>query len=426
MTVRQWRELTRLRKKYVQSVGDYRKRTHKLVESANVKIDSVVSDLFAVTGRNLMKLLIADRDYMVLYGDYMGRSYINNQLDARPSLCYFHQMPRQSRLDAPGVLHHVIIRGIEHKKIFRDPLDQQAFVDRLSVLIPETQTRCYAWVLMSNHAHFLFQSGPPGISTLMRRLLTGYAVSFNRRHKRCGQLFQNRYKSIICQEDAYLKELVRYIHLNPIRAKIVGDLTSLEKYPFCGHGVLAGYGQQLWQDDRYVLNLFDADLYSARERYLSYVEKGLNQGRRPELVGGGLIRSFGGWGEVKKHRQQKMDRIKGDQRILGDSGFVDSMLTQARHPYERGYQLKAKGVDLDYVAEKAAKICGIDPRDIFAKSRIKVRAEARGLLCYWAVNELNMPLSDLARKLTMTPTGVSYAVRRGEGIVRENNLQLFD
>ena len=71
----------------------------------------------------------------------------------------------------------------------------------------------------------------------------------------------------------------------------------------------------------YVLNFFDDDLYSARKRYLSYVEAGLNQGRRPELVGGGLIRSFGGWGEVKKHRQQNMERIKGDQRILGDYGF---------------------------------------------------------------------------------------------------------
>ena len=133
-------------------------------------------------------------------------------------------MPRQSRLDTPGVLHHVIIRGIkrkrgiERKKIFRDETDQENFIDRLARLVPETETRCYGWVLMTNHAHFLFRSGPSGTSTFMRRLLTGYAVSFNRRHKRHGQLFQNRYKSIICQEDSYLKELGRYIHLNPIRA----------------------------------------------------------------------------------------------------------------------------------------------------------------------------------------------------------------
>ncbi len=162
-------------------------------------------------------------------------------------------MPRQARLDAPGVLHHVIIRGIERKNIFWDSTDQQNFVDRLAVLIPETQTRCYAWVLMTNHAHFLFRSGPSGIATLMRRLLTGYAVSFNRRHRRYGQLFQNRYKSIICQEDAYLKELVRYIHLNPIRAKMVIDLKSLVRYSFCGHGVLAGYCKKFWQDESYVL-----------------------------------------------------------------------------------------------------------------------------------------------------------------------------
>ncbi len=298
-------------------------------------------------------------------------------------------------------------------------------MDRLSVLIPETQTRCYAWVLMSNHAHFLFRSGPSGISTLMRRLLTGYAVSFNRRHRRFGQLFQNRYKSIICQEDVYLKELVRYIHLNPIRAKMVGDLNALGQYAFCGHGVLLGKRQQAWQDDAHVLKYFGDEFKSARKQYLAYVESGVDQGRRPELVGGGLIRSFGGWGEVKKQRESKMGRIKGDQRILGDSGFVESMLSQAKQSYERKYELKAKGIDLNYIAAKAGKVFGIDHREIFSKRRIRERADARGLFCYWASHELNIPLSDLARRLNMTPSGVSYAVRRGEGIARKKGCELL-
>jgi putative transposase len=108
-------------------------------------------------------------------------------------------MPRLARLDAPGVLHHVIIRGIERKPIFRNAADRDDFIDRLSLLVPDTETRCYAWTLMGNHAHFLFRSGSDGLSRLMQRLLTGYAVGFNRRHRRHGQLFQNRYKSIICQ-----------------------------------------------------------------------------------------------------------------------------------------------------------------------------------------------------------------------------------
>ena len=116
-------------------------------------------------------------------------------------------MPRQARLDAAGVLHHVMIRGIERRKIFRDDDDCNDLIERLAVLLPETKTACYAWALIPNHAHFLFRSSPSGIASLMRRLLTGYVVSFNRRHHRVGQLFQNRYKSIICQEDPYFQEL---------------------------------------------------------------------------------------------------------------------------------------------------------------------------------------------------------------------------
>ena len=144
-------------------------------------------------------------------------------------------MPRSARLDAPGAVHHVIIRGIERRKIFRDSRDRNNFLERVGKLVPETNTACYAWALMSNHAHFLFRTGDVGLSTLTRRLLTGYVVSFNRRHKRHGQLFQNRYKSIICQEDIYLKELVRYIHLNPLRAKVVSDISDFNKYDYSGH-----------------------------------------------------------------------------------------------------------------------------------------------------------------------------------------------
>jgi len=136
----------------------------------------------------------------------------------------------------------------------------------------------------------------------MRRLLTGYAVSFNKRHRRHGQLFQNRYKSIICQEDAYLQELVRYIHLNPLGAKIVMDLRELDKYGYCGHCALMGNKEREWQEVEYVLGYFGNRVGDARKKYRSYVKKGIEQGRRPELVGGGLIRSLGGWEAVKKIR----------------------------------------------------------------------------------------------------------------------------
>jgi len=133
-------------------------------------------------------------------------------------------------LDTPGTLHHIMIRGMEGTPIFRQDSDRQDFLDRLEDLVGATGTRILAWVLMDNHVHLLIFSGPKGISQFMRRLLTGYAIYYNRKYLRKGHLFQDRYKSIVCDTDSYLLELVRYLHLNPLRAGLVKDLAELNKY----------------------------------------------------------------------------------------------------------------------------------------------------------------------------------------------------
>ena len=119
-------------------------------------------------------------------------------------------MPRRARIDAAGALHHIICRGIERRKIFRTDFDRDDFLERLGSVLAETDTPCYAWALMANHFHLLLRTGNAPVSKVMGRLLTGYAGGFNRRHGRSGHLFQNRYKSILCDEDTYLLELVRY------------------------------------------------------------------------------------------------------------------------------------------------------------------------------------------------------------------------
>ena len=244
-------------------------------------------------------------------------------------------MPRLARLDAPGVLHHVIIRGIERRNIFEDNKDRDDLLKRLGELLPATQTSCYAWALLSNHAHFLLRTGTTGLSIVMKRLLTGYVVSFNRRHVRHGPLFQNRFKSIVCQEEVYFRELVRYIHLNPLRAGIVSDLNGLRTYTYGGHALLMGKSACQWMDRKYVLSYFGKTLNKARRQYDSYVREGVELGRRPELVGGGVIRSLGGWEAIKKMRIEGQERVKGDQRILGDSGFVREVLKEAGGFYHK-------------------------------------------------------------------------------------------
>ncbi len=333
-------------------------------------------------------------------------------------------MPRIARLDTPGLLHHVMIRGIERRNIFNDDKDRENLIDRLSILLPETKTQCYAWSFLSNHAHFLLRSGPAGIAALMHRLLTGYAVSFNRRHRRHGQLFQNRYKSIICQEDAYLQELVRYIHLNPLRARIVVDLSALDSYAYCGHSALMGKKKREWQATEYVLGFFGRRVGEARNRYESYVKEGIPLGERPELVGGGLIRSLGGWDEVKKMRLSGQDRIKSDQRILGESDFVSDVLSESENQFSRKYKLKSLGYDFEKVVERVSMIFQLDKDYIIGRGGQRARVQARDLLCYWTVIELGMPMVDLARKFAITPAAISYAVQRGEKMAKERGYQL--
>ncbi|MDO8956472.1 MAG: transposase, partial [Deltaproteobacteria bacterium] len=192
------------------------------------------------------------------------------------------------------VLHHVMGRGIEKRKIFLDDQDRVDFINRLGQLVKEDSMDIYAWAILPNHFHILCKTKKRPLSSSMRNLLTGYAVNFNRRHRRHGHLFQNRYKSILCQEDAYLVELVRYIHLNLLRAGVVKDLRELNDCPWLGHlALLRNIDGREWQNRDYVLSYFGGGR-RGRRNYLRFVEEGISLGRRPELVGGGLVRSLGG------------------------------------------------------------------------------------------------------------------------------------
>lgn len=332
-------------------------------------------------------------------------------------------MPRKARIDAPGALHHLIVRGIERKAIFKDDADRSNFIERLGYIFTASQTPCYAWALMTNHVHLLVRTGIIPVATLMRRLLTGYAIYFNRRHRRHGHLFQNRYKSILCQEDRYLLELVRYIHLNPLRAGIVRDLAALDSYAHTGHAALMGKIDIDWQACDEILGFFASQETLARKKYRVFVAKGMDQGSRPELVGGGLIRSMGGWRQAKK-AAQGMGRIKGDERILGDSDFVLNVLSRCEEKMTRGFELSAKGIDVDALAGYVAGLFNLEPEQIMAKGRYPAVVQARSLLCYWAVRELGVTATDLAKKIGLSQPAVTISVQRGEKFVQAKKLSL--
>jgi putative transposase len=335
-------------------------------------------------------------------------------------------MPRKARIDAPGALHHIILRGIERRPIFNDDQDYRNYLDRLGGVITETSTHCYAWVLMPNHVHLLLKTGLVPLTTVMRRVLTGYAQQFNRRHKRHGHLFQNRYKSFLCEEDPYLLELVRYIHLNPLRAGLVKDLKVLAGWTRSGHSVLMGRVKRDWQDTDYVLSLFGRGVSSARRSYASFVAEGKGHGRRPELVGGGLLRSIGGWSTLAVNRSKGL-RLMSDERILGSSEFVEDVLKRADEEYDRRTLARREGLDLDGLVNRISDYFGIDKEALKSSSKQREVCRARRLLCYFAVSRLMISCADIARKLNISPSSVSKSVMRGrsDSLLEEIERDVF-
>lgn len=313
-------------------------------------------------------------------------------------------MPRQARIDMPGLLQHVIVRGIERRNIFRNNADRCDFVQRLSLLLKETNTDCFAWALIPNHFHLLLRPNQCSLKHVMRRLLTGYAISFNKRHKRNGHLFQNRYKSIVCEEDNYLLELVRYIHLNPLRAGLVKDLSSLKKFTWCGHGGLLGKTVLEGQSVDEVLALFGPSRNRAIEAYQQFLHDGVDLGKRPELVGGGLVRSL---------LTEKAEKLQAyDERVLGSGDFVERLRKQ-----DALHHKMMMGMPLSELLSRTAEAFDLNVAQVKARSRDPQRSSARDIFCILAVRRLHFSGVDVGTALGVGRSAVSQSVKRGETLL---------
>lgn len=316
-------------------------------------------------------------------------------------------MPRSARIDCLDILQHVMVRGIERQDIFLDDVDRFAFLQRFTRLLQETSTDCLAWALMRNHFHLLLRPRAAKLSTFMRRLLTGYAVTFNKRHRRVGHLFQNRYKSIVCEEEPYLLELVRYIHLNPLRAHAVADIDALDRYPWCGHAVLMGVRDLVGQKSSEVLARFGPNARSAREAYRRFIIDGMALGRREELCGGGLRR-------VLKSGVDE-EPLMYDERVLGSGEFVQQLIGEANElpPVE-------KSLPLDVLVGRVARVLGISAEEIRSPGRSRAVVEARSLISYLGYKRMGHNGEAVAKVLGITRSGVCRRSKVGEGLFQAN------
>jgi len=278
----------------------------------------------------------------------------------------------------------------------------------------ETGTAVYAWALLTNHAHMLLRSGPEGLSKFMRRLLTGYSVTYNRRHNRHGHLFQNRYKSIVCDEDSYFQELIRYIHLNPLRAELVEDQGSLERYSWCGHGVVTGKIRNDWQDREYVLRSFGKSTRTAIKNYREFIDADIAVGKRPELVGGGLVRSLGGWSQVISLRRHG-NRELADERILGSGDFVQRILAEAEERQRHHFSASDRRRKIHEIITEICAEEDINPKELQSGSRRRPISIIRSRVARQLVEVHGVPMAMVARELGVSTSAISKIISKKDG-----------
>lgn len=313
-------------------------------------------------------------------------------------------MPRRARVDAEGAIHHVIVRGIEQRRIFDDDGDRRNFVSRLAAVAVETETTVYAWALLPNHAHALVRSGPLGISKFMRRLLTGYAVYYNRRHGRQGYLFQNRYKSLLCEEEAYFRELIRYIHLNPVRAGLVESIDALDSYPWCGHAFVANGSEYPWHDVSFVLSWFGEKRGEALRHYRDFLKSGI----RDESAGGKKRKWRSDWSLLdwlKSLQTAGREEPSGDGRILGGEVFSRNVLRDKITP-------RPDATAPNSIVHRVCDEAGLSIEELLSGSR-RVRVVAvRKQLAHQLISLPGMTLAEIGRLLGVSTAAVYKLLER--------------
>lgn len=330
-------------------------------------------------------------------------------------------MPRKPRLDWPGAIHHVWARGIEKRDIFLDDVDRSAFVSRVRHVLADTRCRCVAWALMSNHHHLAVESGDVALSSVLRRINGPYAAGFNRRHGRVGHLFQGRFGSRLLEPGDSVRELIAYIHLNPVRSPLVPDVSALADYPWTGHRALMGRHADGVVDVDAVLSLFGNSRAEARAELGRFLEEYLcrNEEKTPCYTEIADVTPL-------SRRTQDDLQARGVVALLGRSEFLDRATREADRRAWVRCRLEAQGWNLDDLVQRACALTQADELALRSGRRARPETRARALIAYIACGYLGVPHAHVARRVGVSIRAIVGCTARGRGLLESLGFEVDD
>jgi len=308
---------------------------------------------------------------------------------------------RKTRIEFPGAFYHVLSRGNNRQEVFQDEQDYRIYLRRLEKYREQYKFILYAFVLMPNHVHLLIETGHTNLSKIMQGIQQSYTSYYHKKYKSVGHLFQGRYKAILCQRDAYLLELVRYIHLNPVRSGLV---ESLEDYAWSSHHSFFGHLKQPYVDKILILAMFSEDKHSALKRYLQFIQDGMDEG----------------------HQERFYEVV--DQRYLGSSEFIENIKQTVKrdedpHKKEREKELRfKKAKELPEILKAVAEVTLVTPESLLSESRERSVSNARSLLALIGTRYAGISNKSIAEYLGRDPSSVTNMLHRIEEKIKSEKV----
>jgi len=308
-------------------------------------------------------------------------------------------MARKKRIEFPGAFYHVFARGNNKQRIFKDEQDYLAYLDRIEKYHERYDFILYVYVLMPNHVHFLLETWQIPLSKIMQGLQQSYTLYFHKVYKTVGHLFQGRYKAILCQRETYLLELLKYIHLNPVRKGIV---KYPEDYLWNSHRNYVGLANQHFVNKEFILKMFSENESAAVKLYSQFIQKAL----------------------AEEHRDKYYEVI--DQRILGSSEFVEEIKKRTENRDENKKQDRdqvhekfflTKAISLPEILKVVSEITSISSISISGCSRDRGVTYARGLFIYVAARYAGINHNVIGEFLSKDASSITYMIRKIECIM---------
>ncbi|MFB0565497.1 MAG: transposase [Candidatus Aminicenantaceae bacterium] len=319
-------------------------------------------------------------------------------------------MARQNRIEFPGAFYHVLARGNNRQVIFKDDQDYKIYILRLKRYHQRYKFTLYAYTLMPNHIHLLLKTDVTPLSKVMQGIQQSYTSYFHNKYKSVGHVFQARYKAILCEKDSYLLELVRYIHLNPVRAALVSDI---EDYLWSSHRVYLGYLNQSFVAKGFIFEMLFQDKFIAERKYRQFIQQGIEKGH------GDLFDNVNDqlYLEGSEFVRRMKERIENQDQSGIQNGEQDFIRLQDQNVLVSGEK------NLYEILKIVSEITGISLECILGRSREQKISDARSLCAYIATRHAGISNKSVAEFLGRDISSISNMIRRIEEGVTKDKAQ---